>query len=284
MSDTATADAAHVLSAVEFDVVWERLGLGQLPVVLNLPSPGRTHTERRRIVAEAWAELRERGLAGPDGPEPRLRRLLRLLAAPAVRVEVRMWGAAPVRAAVAGCSEDGVLARCRGDNVHLQPCTSLPTAVVGVLPPAPAGPGRAANVPTGALTEALRRPSAAGLRGDLIGRGVAPSEAGPAARMLDGVVGRTDLAVAVADPWAMLRRSPVSLGVLDGPRGRYVVVRDRSNGDWTTIAPTDERRLRHRVAEWLAGAIEAASATDQSRSPWRMSCRPLSVIEPESDG
>ena len=59
--------ASRVLSGVEFDVVWESLGLGPTPVVLNLPSPGRTHTERRHIVAGALSDLRCRGLAGPAG-------------------------------------------------------------------------------------------------------------------------------------------------------------------------------------------------------------------------
>jgi hypothetical protein len=284
MSDTATVGTARVLSAVEFDVVWEALGLGATPAVLNLPSPGRTHTERRRIVAGVWAGLRERGLAGAHGPEPGLRHLLRLLASPAVRIEVRAWGPAPGRAAVAGHRDDGVLARCRGDTVELEPCTSLPVAVVGVLPAAPPGPGRTANVPTAALAAALRRPSAAGLRGDLIDRRVPPAEAGPVARMLHGIDGRAQIGVAAADSWGMLRRSSEGLGVLDGPRGRYVVVRSRADGDWTTITPTDERRLRHRVSELLSRTVEAARPPDQSRSPWRMSWRPDSVIEPESEG
>jgi hypothetical protein len=42
------------------------------------------------------------------------------------------------------------------------------------------------------------------------------------------------------------------LDVLDGPRGRYLVT--RSPDGWTTVAPTDARRLRHRIAELLAGA------------------------------
>ncbi|HEX4252165.1 MAG TPA: ESX secretion-associated protein EspG, partial [Pseudonocardia sp.] len=54
--------ARRVLTAVEFDVLWEWLGLGATPVVLRLDSPGRTHTERRGIVATGWQGLRLRGL------------------------------------------------------------------------------------------------------------------------------------------------------------------------------------------------------------------------------
>lgn len=269
----APSDARRVLSAVEFDVVWDTLGLGPTPVVLQLTSPGRTHAERRRIVAAAWAGLRARGLAGAGGPEPGLDRLVRLLARPAARVELRAWGRATVRAIVAGRDDACVLVRRRDDAVVLEPCPWLPGAVVDLLPAVRPGPGRAARVPTGALVAAQARPSGSGLRADLIHEGASPDEAGPFAWMLHGVDGRAQLGVVTADRWGVLRRSADVLDVLDGPHGRYLAI--RSADGWTTVAPTDARRLRHRVAELL---------DRQSRSPWRMSCRPDSVIEPDSDG
>ncbi len=274
MVETVAGAAPRLLSAVEFDVVWDRLGLGPTPVVLQLASPGRTHAARRRLVADTWAALRVRGLVGPRGPDPALGGLLRLLAAPARQVEVRAWGRLRIRAVAADRDEEGVLARRRGDDVAVGPCASLPSAVVGLLPPAPPGPGRAAAVPTAALTAALARPSGAGLRADLVARGVAPDEAGAIAWMLHGLDGRAQLGALATDRWGTVRRSAEVLEVLDGPRGRYLVTRTADG--WTTVAPTDARRLRHRVAE----LVEAA----QSRSPWRMSCRPDSVIEPDSDG
>ncbi len=274
------ASAQRVLSAVELDVVWDGLGLGPTPAVLRLDSPGRTHSERRRVVADAWARLRARGLADPRGPEPELDRLLRLLAAPTERVELRAWGRTTVRAVAAAHDGTGALARRRGDAVVLQPCASLPAAVVDLLPAAPPGPGRAARVPTAALTAAHDRPSSGGLRADLIARGGTPDEAGPFAQMLRGVDGRAQFGVLAPDRWGVLRRSADVvdvLDVLDGPRGRYLVTRGVDG--WTTVAPTDGRRLRHRVAELLA-----VCSGGQSRSSWRMSCRPDSVIEPDSDG
>jgi hypothetical protein len=242
-----------VLSAVEFDVVWEALGLGPTPVVLQLASPGRTHTERRRIVDDTWSALRTRRLAGPAGPEAEVEAFLRLLAGPAARVELRAWGRSTVRAvAAAGPDGEGVLARRRGDEVVLDPCPSPPSTVVGLLPPSAPGPGRAAGVPTAALAAAGVRASAAGLRAGLIDHGAAPDEAGAVERMLHGVAGRAQVGVLTADAWGVLRRSPDVLDVLDGPRGRYLVT--RSPDGWTTVAPTDARRLRHRIAELLAGA------------------------------
>ena len=89
-----------------------------------------------------------------------------------------------------------------------------------------------------------------------------------------------------ADRRGTLRRSADVLDLLDGPRGRYLVT--RGDDGWTTVAPTDDRRLRHRVVELLdaarGGARDTGRRGAQSRSPWRMSCRPDSVIEPDSDG
>jgi hypothetical protein len=246
-------------------------------VVLDLPSPGRTHTERRRLVADVWAALRHRGITAPTGPQPELG-LLRRLASPAARIELRAWGARPLRAVAAGDAEDGVLVRRQGDVVTVQPCTSLPAAIVRALPSASAGPGQAAIVPTAALTAALGRPSGAGLRADLVVRGARQDDSAAASSMLHGIVGRAQFGVVVADQWGVMHRTATVLGTLDGPRGRYLLVHD---GGWTTVTPTDERRLRRRVADLLGQAVQGP---DQSRSPWRMSCRPDSVIEPDNDG
>lgn len=267
-----------VLSAVELDVVWEELGLGPTPVVLALASPGRTHTERRRVVAGVRAGLRARGLAGRDGPEAGLARRLGRLAGGATAVEVRVWGSETRRALAVGTPEGAVLARRRGEAVSVEDADSLPGAVVGVLPPAGAGAGRAANVPTAALAAAAGRPSGAGLAVDLRRRGAAPDEAHLVARMLDGVRGRAEVSAVAVDRWGARRRCADLLVVLDGPDGRYLVT-GSADGRWTTVGPTDARRLRHRVA-----ALLGARPPDQSRSSWRISCRPDSVIEPDSDG
>ena len=272
---TAPPGPRLALSAVELDVVWEDLGLGPTPVVLALASPGRTHTERRRVVAGVRAGLRARGLAGPGGPAPGLARPLRRLASAPRRVEVRVWGSAPERVLAAEAPDGAVLARRHGDVVALEHGPSLPGAVVGVLPAAGAGPGRAANVPAATLAAALERPSGAGLAADLRERGVLPDEARLLATMLSGVHRRAEVSVEAVDRWG--RRRADVLVVLDGPRGRHLVTHS-ADAAWTTVAPTDARRLRRRVADLLG------DAPDQSRSPWRISCRPDSVIEPDSDG
>ncbi len=271
MRERATATrirpAPYVLSAVEFDVVWRGLGLGAPPVVLQLPSPGRTHRERRRVEAEAWAALRDRGLA----PGSDLTQLLGLLAAPSPRVEVRAWGESTRRAVLAASrsqsGDGGVVARRRDDTVVVEPCGSVAGAVIGLLAGGRTGPGRAASVPGPELDEALRRPSGAGLRADLVTLGVDPAEAGLVARMLHAVAGRAQITGAIPDRWGVVRRSGELLEVLDGPAGRYLMTRT-CGGDgtrWTTVAPVDDRRLRHRVAELLSPGRRAASAAGPLR-------------------
>jgi len=58
----------RVLTDVEFDVLWERLGLGPTPIVLRLPSPGRTAMGRSDVQRAGWQALRNRGLAAASGP------------------------------------------------------------------------------------------------------------------------------------------------------------------------------------------------------------------------
>ena len=252
----STPSPRYVVSPVEFDVLWAALDLGPTPVVLQLPSPGRTHAERRRIEADAWRALRDRNLSGPRGPQPGLVELLQSLARPEHRLEVRARTTSTIRAVAAGTADGGVLAVRSDGAVVVGPCTSLPSAATGVLPSRAPGPGRAANVPTASLVAALHSASGAGLRADLIDHGAAPEEALPLTRMLRGVRWRAQVGAVVADPFGCQRRCDRTLGVLDGPRGRYLTTCSRADdgSDWTTVAPVDDRRLRHRVSALLTQA------------------------------
>jgi hypothetical protein len=246
----------HVLTTAEFDVLWEWLGLGPTPVVLQLASPGRTHTARRAVQAAAWTGLRERALAGPHGPDPELVRLLHLLARPVEQLELRAWWAHEVRALGAGRHGAGALAQREADSVTVTACGSLPSALLGAFPLADRGPGRACTMPSAVLAAA----PASGLRPALIDAGVPPIEAGLLATMLAGTRQRAQVVALGADRWGVLRRAGGVLGVLDGPRGRYLLTRSTGEDgvEWATVAPADDRQLRHRIADLLATAVTAA--------------------------
>jgi hypothetical protein len=246
----------HVLTTAEFDVLWEWLGLAPTPVVLQLASPGRTHTERNAIQAAAWRGLRERELAGSEGPDPELARLMHLLARPEEQLELRAWWGREVRVLAAGRHGAGALALREADSVIVTACGSLPSALLGTFPPADRGPGRACAVPSSVLATA----PIAGLRPALVGAGVPSAEAALLATMVAGTERRAQVVALGADRWGVLRRAGGVLGVLDGQRGRYLLTRSTGEDgvEWATVAPADDRQLRHRIADLLATAVAAA--------------------------
>jgi hypothetical protein len=242
----------HVLTAVEFDVLWTHLGLGPTPAVLRLPSPGRTAAERRGVQRTGWQGMRERGLAGPSGADPEIVRLLRLLARPTNQLELRGVWSHPVRAVAASTAGTGILAVRQDATVTLASCSSLPVALHDVLPPWPAGPGRAATAPSSALA-ALPTEPGTGVRTVLRERGVPGPEAGLLERMLTPGPGRAQVVALATDPAGIARRVGGVLGVLDGPGGRYLLSRriGEDGVEWSTVAPVDARGLRHRMAVML---------------------------------
>jgi EspG family len=246
----------HVLTTAEFDVLWEWLGLGPTPVVLQLASPGRTHAERRAVQATAWQGLRERALTALDGPDPELGRLLHLLARPGEQLELRAWWGREVRVLAGGRHGAGALALREADTVTVTACGSLPSALLRAFPPADRGPGRACTVPSAVLAAA----PAARVRPVLIDAGVPAADAALLATMLAGTRRRGQVVALGADRWGVLRRAGGVLGVLDGPRGRYLLTRSTGEDgvEWTTVAPADDRELRHRIAGLLATAVTAA--------------------------
>src|SRR3954468_7115933 len=89
------------ISALEFDVLWEHHALDAMPLVLRVPSPGRTDTERARFVHQAWEGLVRRGLGRPVDLDPRLSRMLVLLRRPEREIDGRLWVGRPLRLFVA---------------------------------------------------------------------------------------------------------------------------------------------------------------------------------------
>lgn len=255
----------YVLTDSEFDVVWERLGLGATPAALRLPSPGRTRAERLRIAADGLHGLRARGLAGPSGPDPALVRLLGLLAGPRHQLEVRGWFGHPMRAVAADRDGDGVLAVHTDGTVTVSAAGSPAHAAVTALPPRRPGPGPAVRVPTAVLERVLgavptgtrRGPGPAGHRppevlGDDPGRGEQESLL---RAMLAGPAHRAQVCAVHHDRWGSPHRPAGHVAVVDTPGGRYRLTREPTAGvEWATLAPVDDRRLR----PLLAGLLEPA--------------------------
>lgn len=247
----------RILTAVEFDVLWEWLGLGATPVVLRLDSPGRTHAERRRIVATGWHGLRLRGLADVSGPDPEIVRLMHLLAMPTHQVELRMRLGRELRVVAAGRPGGTALAVRQDATIALSSASSPVSAALEALPPAATGAGRVITLPSADLEAATAEQGAGHPRAEtLVARGLDEEDAVQVEAMLRGTVRRGQLSVLATDRWGVLHRLRRVIGLLDTQHGRYLMQRDpAADGvDWTTLAPTDPARLHTRLDAMLAEA------------------------------
>lgn len=236
------------ISALEFDVLWEHCGLDEMPLVLKVPSPGRTDEERALFVREAWSSLESRGLGRPGDPDPRLVHLVSQLSRSDREIDGRLWIGSPLRLLAAATGDEAVLATLSGSSLTLRSAdaTGLPRFALSVLPPAPAGPGRSLTLPTAdfeAAAQASRNRRE--LESALLGRGVRPSDAAELASMIGDVVHQGQYGSATRDRWRRRIRAPRVVSFFDTPDGRYLQLRraDPDTEPWTTISPADPRRL-----------------------------------------
>ncbi|GAA0526512.1 ESX secretion-associated protein EspG [Saccharopolyspora subtropica] len=254
------------LSALEFDVLIEHLRLETTPLVLKVPSPGRTHTERAELVERAWRSLASRDLGRPTGLDPELEAMLRLLARPTREVDGRMWLGRSVRVLAAADDDAGsaVLVIKDGDALTMRSAaiTGLPREALSALPPQPPGPGRSVSVRSSDLDAAAAEAgdNVEQLSGVLQRRGVRPDDAETLTGMVAGAAARGQFGAAARSRSGRRVRAGRVVGFFDTPHGRYAQLRRESpSGElWSTVAPVDARRLTAHVEELLA------EVTDQS--------------------
>ncbi|SHG91540.1 ESX secretion-associated protein EspG [Streptoalloteichus hindustanus] len=249
------------LSTVEFEVCWERLGLGDLPYVLDLPSPGRTREERRDLVAGVLDQLRARDLADDRGLHPDLRDQFDLLAHSSWAVDTRLISDRVVRARGAASGHRGVVAVIDGARVVLRsmPDHTVVTEMVGLAGDAPVSRARSVSVRAAALDAAVRDGAGGAdstdggdpksLAGRLVEEGERPDDAHRLAHMLDGVVHRGQFSVVASDGTGQKRPGPWVVGFHDNAEGRFLQL--RRNG-WVTVTPLSTQQLVGHVRELLA--------------------------------
>lgn len=253
------------LSALEFDVLWEHLGLGDMPLVVKVPSPGKTHEERALLEARVWSALESRGLGRAVEVDRDIEELLGVLAKPQREVDVRAYVGRDVRALAASIGETGAVAELSGDQVTLRRTTesSLPSAALAVLPPAPAGPGRSVTLPTADFEEAARAAGRTreGFGAALLDRGLRPDDAEALVEMIKDVAHTGNFGAAARDRLGRRRRAERVVSFFDTEDGRYVQTRRPADDGtmWTTISPADLRKLTHHVTELLDEVVAEAS-------------------------
>jgi len=255
-SETTETTDPVTISALEFDVLWEHLGMEYptMPLVLKVPSPGRTDDERAAIVRRVWTGLEQRGLGGPVSVNPTLARLLPLLQRPDRELDGRLWLGGDVRVLAAASGADAVLAILADGSLTLYgaDATGLPRFALSMLPAAPAGPGRSITLPTADFEAAAKEATKqAELSPALRSRGVRGDDADTLADMIGDMVARGQYGAAARDRWGRRVRTPRVISFFDTAAGRYLQVRREQDGaePWTTISPADSRRMRQHLTE-----------------------------------
>jgi hypothetical protein len=244
-----------VLSTLEFDVLWESERLPPSHPALRVPSPGRTHTERRQLVAQAWESLSARGLARGTRASGDLVDQLNLLAHPKVTVDTWVWTDREIKALAVSTGRQALLAVVDGGEVWLIPArdTSLPESAVSVAGDLHAGAGHSVSVPHDVLrtadTDAQGDPKA--LVTALNDRGVELWQAQELAGMLVGMTARGQFGVERLGRDGTMRRADRVIAFYDTDSGRYLVQLGGEARDWATVAPADNHLLATRIWELL---------------------------------
>lgn len=253
-----------VLSTEEFDVVWEHLRLGPMPLVIKVPSPGKSERERRDLEQRVWYALESRGLGRPIGLHPEFDHLIRMFVRPQLEVDARVWVGKSIRVLAVANGDVGALATLSGDRITLRRAagSGLPTAVIGALPQHPAGTGHSVTMPSADLEAAVRKSDGTpkSLEQSLRAHGVRDEDAKTLVKMFTNLVHTGNFGAAARDRYGKRCRPERVVAFFDTEDGRYLQQRRASGGTepWSTFTPTDVRRLTYQLDELLAEAVRSA--------------------------
>ena len=245
-----------VLSLLEFDVLWENERFPRRHVALNVPSPGATHTERARLVAETWRALERRGLAERGRAAPDVTDDLALLAYPRQAVYGFIW--APDRKITLLAASNGgsaLMGVVDGGEVWLIRAESIVDAAVSVAGDMPAGPGQSISLPMKVLAAADSRAHGDPQRLvlELADENMPLGQAQALVAMLAGMTTRGQFGVETARGAERPKRANRVVAFHDTPNGRYLhlVKPSADRTEWSTITPADNQRLAAGVRELL---------------------------------
>ncbi len=247
-----------VLSTLEFDVLWESERLPDRHVALDLPSPGKTHTERANLVREAFDGLERRGLSKKDRAIPELVDWLNMLSNPQVSFDSWVWSDHEIRSLAVSSGSQGLLAVVEPTEVWLIPArdTALADAAVSIAGVVPAGRGFSVSVATDLLIEADARSggNVQNLVSALKDSGVSPVNANGLGAMLTGMGNRGQFGAERRGRDLHMHRADRVVAFHDTPEGRYgyLTRRNASGQSWSTITPADNTML----AQWLRELLD----------------------------
>jgi EspG family len=260
---TETESEPISLSALEFDVLWEHLRLGPMPLVVKVPSPGKTYEERDELEQRAWSDLEARGLGRPVEVHPEIQHLLGLLARPDREVDGRAYVDGNVRLIAVAAGEDAAVAVLSGDRLTMRRASAaaLASAAVSVLPARQAGPGQSVTLRSADFEAAANGAGGTqqGFHGALLERGVREDDASALTRMINDVLGTGNFGAAARDRLGRRQRADRVVSFFDTEDGRYLQIRRPAQDGtlWTTISPADSRRLVQHVDQLLSEIMRA---------------------------
>ena len=235
------------LSPTELDVVWRALRLGDLPLVIDVPSPGATRAERAALERRVWTDLVTRELADDHGqPHWRLADRLRTIAWRTSSLELRVFGADATRAVLATRGRRNVLGVLRDRfTIGSAPATARAATLIALLPEVPPGQGHSVSVDTGLFAMAVRDPRP---HDRLRRHGVSTDDARTLLAMATGSVRVAQLVAETRDGNGRVVRSR-AMSVYDTPSGRYRAIRTVTAGtDHLTVTPATPSALADAVA------------------------------------
>jgi hypothetical protein len=246
-----------VLSALEFDMLWETERLPPRHAALEVPTPGLTHTERAELVGQAWDSLARRGLARGRRASGELIDMLNLFAQPKVAVDVWVWTDREIKGVAVSVGSQAMLGVVDRGEVWLIPARddSLAEAAVSVTGSLGAGIGQTISLPHHVLIEADAdaKGDAKALVTALEDRHIPLWQAQEVAGMLLGQQTRGQFGVQRRGRDGSVRRAGRVVAFFDTDAGRYLfqVERNADQRDWATITPGDNQLLTQRVRELL---------------------------------
>lgn len=247
------------LSHLEFDFIWEHLGLGEVPYPIDARSFGETMDERARLRQQVRESLRAKGLHDGEMLSPRLEELLALLLRGAFTVDGRLSVGEYVRILAAGRGSEGVLVAQTDDEVRVVPVREgkVVPAVIALVPDEKPGPGGAARLPRPVFDEAIdefQRAGYLGLERTLTSGGVSGRDLRTAITLVESARhGGGQLAANSVDAVGRRTRTPV-VNWFDTAAGRYLAHTEqtRDGVEWLTITPADTARIEQRLTDLVA--------------------------------
>ncbi|HEV7649570.1 MAG TPA: ESX secretion-associated protein EspG [Actinophytocola sp.] len=247
------------LSHLEFDFIWEHLGLGETPYPIEVRSFGETMDERAVLREQVRDSLRAKGLHDGEVVSPRLEELLTLSVRGPFTVDGQLSIGEYARVLAASRGTEGVLVAQTDEEIRVVPARhgKVVAAVIALVPDEKPGPGGAARLPREAFDEAIdeyQRSGYVGLERTLTGAGVTGRDLRAVITLVESARhGGGQLAANSVDTMGRRTRTPV-VNWFDTAAGRYLahveVTADRT--EWLTIAPADTARIEQRLTNLIA--------------------------------